>query len=69
MIETYERKAKFAQLKPYDFFAGEDDFIELTEWNNGEGFDVMINGKSGSEKISLNWGQWEAMQAIVAYRA
>ena len=69
MIETYERKAKFAKLKPYDFMSGEDDFIEVTEWANGEGFDVLINVKSGSEKISLTWGQWEAVQALVAYKA
>ena len=69
MIETYDRKAKFALLKPYDFFASEDDFIELTEWNNGEGFDVTINGKGANEKISLTWGQWDALQALVAYKA
>jgi hypothetical protein len=69
MIETYERKSKFALLKPYDFMSGENDFIEVTEWHNGEGFDVMLERKCGVENFSLTWGQWEAVQALVAYRA
>jgi hypothetical protein len=68
MIETYERKAKFALLKPYDYFADEYDYIEVTEWKNGEGFDVSISCKGDNKLFSLTWGQWDAMQALVAYK-
>lgn len=68
MIEVHSRKCKFSLLKPYDFTSGENDFIEVTEWSNGEGFDVIINGKYGNERVSLTWGQWEALQALVAYK-
>jgi len=44
-MDKYTKKAVFSNLKKYDFIAGEDDFIEVTEWKNGEGFDVDIVGK------------------------
>jgi hypothetical protein len=63
-MEQYERKAKFSQLRPYDFFAKEDDFMEVCEWKNGEGFDVTINNKL----FSLTWGQLECLQVLVNYK-
>jgi len=66
-IETYERKAKFAELKPYCHFAKPNDFIEVTEWHNGEGFDAYISGNN-EQRVSLSWGQWEALQSLVTYK-
>jgi hypothetical protein len=68
MIETYERKAKFALLEPYDYFSGKDDYIEVTEWKNGEGFDVTFCVKGSEKDYSFTWGQFEALQALVAYK-
>ncbi len=64
-MQQYERKARFTELKPYDHFAKEDEFIEVCEWYNGEGFDVTIgNNKS----ISLTWGEFDALTALVHYK-
>ena len=63
-IETYNRKAKFTQLKLYDLFAKDDDFMEVCEWHNGEGFDVTMNDRV----ISFTWGQWECLQVLVNYK-
>lgn len=68
VIDIYNRPAKFAVLKPYDHHAGEDDYVELTEWSNGEGFDIFMCSKNQNERFSLTWGQWDALQAIVAYK-
>ena len=67
-MKTYERKAKFTELKPYCHMAKEDDYIEMTEWGNGEGFEINIATRGQDQTISLTWGQWEAVQAIVAYK-
>jgi len=64
-MEQYERKAKFSLLRPYDYFAKEDDFMELCEWKNGEGFDVTINE---DKHFSLTLGQWECLQVLVNYK-
>ena len=63
-IDTYNRKARFAELKPYDQFSDEDDFMEVCEWHNGEGFDVTIDNR----QFQLTWGQWECLQVLVNFK-
>lgn len=63
-IDTYNRKAKFTQLKLYDLFANDDDFMEVCEWHNGEGFDVTMNDRI----VSFSWGQWECLLVLVNYK-
>jgi hypothetical protein len=43
----------------------DDDFMEVTEWYNGEGFDVCIGEK---QTFSLTDGQFQALVALVNYR-
>lgn len=63
-MEKYNRKAIFSNLKKYDSFAGEDDFIEVTNWNNGEGFDVEIQSKLPT-RFQLTWGEYNAMKKLI----
>ena len=67
MIEINERTAKFTYLKPYDHTAKDNDYMEVCEWSNGEGVDVTIDS-NGDQRFSLTWGQWEALQALIAYK-
>ena len=64
-MEVYERKSKFTTLRAYDHLAKEHDFIEVTEWHNGEGFDVSL---SDNKHFSLTWGEFEALTALVHYK-
>ena len=66
-MEQYQRPARFTELKPYDHFAKADDFMEVCEWHNGEGFDVTIDA-STNQHFSLTLGQWDCLQALVNYR-
>ena len=63
-MDKYKRKAVFSKLKEYDHLAGEDDFIEVTEWKNGEGFDVEIVSKL-STRFQLTWGEFTALKKLV----
>jgi hypothetical protein len=65
MMQTYTRKSKFTELKPYDHFAKVGDFMEVTEWYNGEGFDVVIGNE---QRFSLTHGQFQALVALVNYK-
>ena len=47
----------------------EHDFAEICEWSNGEGFDVTVNSVSDEQRFSLTYGQWEALQVLVSYKA
>lgn len=57
-VET--RKSVNTELKKFDVLAKDSDFIEVTEWTNGEGWDIAINDKI----ISLTWGQLEAINYL-----
>jgi hypothetical protein len=67
-IETYYRKAVFMELFGICSFAKETsgDFIEITEWSNGEGFDINVSAKgTGNQIIQLTWGEFKALKKLV----
>jgi len=67
-IEVSNRRAVFAELKEYCMHSGDHDYIEVAEWGNGEGFDIMIDRRSGVERFSLSHGEWELLQVLVNWR-
>ena len=48
-------------LKKYTYSGKESDYITLTEWANGEGYDIDINGKL----ITLSDSELEAINYLV----
>lgn len=69
-IQVSTRKSKFLDLKAYCVFAKEHDFIEVTEWVNGEGFDVTISNAGGviNKTLSLTAGEFEALTVLVNHK-
>jgi hypothetical protein len=68
MITVSKRTTKFTELKPYDYFAKDEDFIEVTEWVNGEGFDVSIHSLGQQKNFLLTHGEFQALVALINYR-
>jgi hypothetical protein len=64
-METYRRLSKFTELKHYCHHAKVGDFMEVTEWHNGEGFDVVIGT---DQQFSLTYGQLDCLNALVNYK-
>ena len=60
-MEFNSRKSVNDKLKRYDYLSKDEEFIEVTEWTNGEGYDIMIN----DETISLTEGQLNAINYLV----
>ena len=68
-IEVSQRRAVLAELKPYCFHSGENDYMEVTEWSNdGEGYDIVIDRKNNTERFSLTHGEWECLQVLMNYK-
>jgi hypothetical protein len=43
--------------------------MEVTEWSNGEGYDIMIDRKRGYGKIiSLTHGEVELLMVLLNYK-
>lgn len=69
-IEFKNRKSAFTELKDFCLFSmGErkdkGDFLEVTEWSNGEGYDIQISDVDGNKAFQLTWGQWEALKKCI----
>lgn len=61
-MEITKRKSIHERLKVFDFLAKDSDFIEVTEWTNGEGYDIHINEYT----IALTEGQLDAINYLVS---
>jgi hypothetical protein len=63
-IERYKLEAAFVSLADYDATIKGDDFMEMSMWHNGEGFDVILNS-NGEQRFGLTWGQYKALKMLV----
>lgn len=59
-MKVHTRKSVSDNLRKFDILAKDSDFIEVTEWTNGEGYDITINEKV----ISLTYGELEAINYL-----
>lgn len=59
-MKLVNRKSIHDDLKKYCVLAKDNDHIEVTEWTNGEGWDIIINDKI----ISLTWGELNAINYL-----
>jgi hypothetical protein len=60
----YKLDAAFASLRKFDDLAKPDDFIEVSLWHNGEGFDAHLSSSS-EQCIRLSWGEFKALKKLV----
>lgn len=59
-MKIYNKKSVSDDLKKYDYLSKDDDFIEVTEWSNGEGISVTINMNT----FELTFGQLDAINYL-----
>lgn len=59
-MKIYNRKSVSDDLKKYDYLSKDDDFIEVTEWSNGEGISITINMNT----FELTFGQLDAINYL-----
>ena len=59
-MKIYNKKSLSDDLKKYDYLSKDDDFIEITEWFNGEGISVTIN----TTTFELTFGQLDAINYL-----
>jgi hypothetical protein len=63
-ITFYKLDAAFASLQKFDHCAKPDDFIEVSLWHNGEGFNVDLSS-NGGQSFRLTWGQFKALKKLI----
>ena len=58
------RKAIFSELPSHDVCAKEHSFIEVTEWSNGEGYDITIDNYS-DRNISIGCMEFKLLKKLI----
>ena len=61
-MEFNKRTSVKDDLRKYDHLANKDSIIQVTQWANGEGWDISVNDEP---VISLTWGQLDAINYLV----
>ena len=66
-ITLKDRKSAFVELESICIMSNIDshDFMEVTEWSNGEGYDITINASNQEQLFHLTWGQLKALKQLV----
>lgn len=59
-MKIEERRSISDNLNTYCHLAKKDDFIEITEWANGEGWDITINDRH----FHLTFGELNAIEYL-----
>lgn len=59
-MEIQKRKTVIDDLKKYTFTSDENAYIEITEWTNGEGWDINISDQE-TKSFSLHCSELEAI--------
>jgi hypothetical protein len=66
-IEVSKRDSVFCELKNYCHLASKNAYMEVTEWSNGEGFDIIIDSHH-KEMFSLTHGEYQLLQVLINYK-
>lgn len=59
-MKISNRKSVYANLNKFCCIAKDEDYIEITEWTNGEGWDISFKDTI----LSLTRGELEAIQYL-----
>lgn len=64
-MEFNKLKSVSDNLNKYDYLSKPDDYIQITEWSNGEGYDITIYSGANYKQYSLTDGELEAIKYLI----
>lgn len=63
--EFSKRDCVSAKLMDYDYLANKDDYIEITRWANGEGWDISLSEQCQTINFSISFGELKAIKKLI----
>lgn len=68
-MEIQKRKTIFSELSKFKplYEVNPNDFIEITEWTNGEGWDVHIEQKGRTERFQLHYDDLNIINYLIRH--
>lgn len=62
-MDFLKKKCIIDNLKKYSPQSNENEYIEVSEWSNGEGYDININD---NKRISLSFDEYSAVTHLIS---
>ena len=59
-----KRNSIFSELSEDDWSSEKDSYMEVTEWTNGEGYDVYINNYT-ARSISIGHNEFKLLKKLI----
>ncbi len=59
-----KRNSIFSELSEDDWSSEKDSYMEVTEWTNGEGYDVYINNYA-ARSISIGHNEFKLLKKLI----
>lgn len=59
-----KRNSIFSELSEYDWSSEKDSYMEVTEWTNGEGYDIHINNY-GERSLSIGHNEFKLLKKLI----
>lgn len=66
-VKVEKRNSVFEDLRKFDPSAKEHDYIEVTEWTNGEGWDISICNRGVPRHMQLHYDELDAINFLTRY--
>jgi len=66
-MEFKKRNSAFTELKEFCYLSGDNDYMEVTEWSNGEGFDINISDPTGEKTMAMTFGEYDALKKLIKF--
>lgn len=67
MVETNLRKSVLLNLNSISPIYNDDDYIEITEWINEEGYDINIDTRGNKSTFSLHYDELKVLNFLTSY--
>lgn len=63
-MEHNKRDSISENISKFCHIAKEHDFMEVTDWSNGEGFDITLESERCSQMFSLTHGEMDLLTVL-----
>jgi hypothetical protein len=64
MLRIEKRRSVSKSFDNGTLWFKDGDYIEVTEWTNGEGYDIDL---SGQHKISIGYHEWKELKKLIKF--
>jgi len=64
-MDIAKRNSLLKEVGDYCYLSKPEDFIEVTEWREMDGFDVVLSANDDVQMFAMTYGQFKLLKKLV----